>query len=307
MREELWAITCYFNPAGYRRRFVNYRIFRDRLNVPLIAVELGYDKRYDLHENDAEVVVRLPGKDILWQKERLLNVALRSLPNRCRKVVWLDCDVVFEAADWAKRTSLLLDRFALVQPFAYVHRAHADWHPGGGSPRGSEVRRSIPSIVASGMPIASCLAVSSAEAKSSPGYAWAANRELLEQHQLYDACIIGGGDSAILCAAYGCFADAVRIHSMNARQQAHYFNWGKKFYETLHANVTFAHGEIVHLWHGNKEDRQYRERYEVLTRFQFDPFRDIALDEHGAWRWNTGKVEMHDNVRAYFASRREDG
>jgi hypothetical protein len=30
----LWAVTCYFNPCGYRRRAFNYRIFRQRLQAP---------------------------------------------------------------------------------------------------------------------------------------------------------------------------------------------------------------------------------------------------------------------------------
>jgi hypothetical protein len=29
----LWAITTFFNPAGYRRRRENYRVFRERLGV----------------------------------------------------------------------------------------------------------------------------------------------------------------------------------------------------------------------------------------------------------------------------------
>ena len=35
------------------------------------------------------------------------------------------------------------------------------------------------------------------------GYAWAARKELIRKHGLYDACIIGSGDRAIFCAAIG--------------------------------------------------------------------------------------------------------
>ena len=44
----LWAITCYFNPVGYRRRLENYRMFRQRLKVPLVAVELSFDEKFQL-------------------------------------------------------------------------------------------------------------------------------------------------------------------------------------------------------------------------------------------------------------------
>ena len=91
----LSAITCYFNPVGYRRRLENYRIFRQRLKAPLVTVELSFGGGFHLSSQDADILVQLRSPSILWQKERLLNVALKS-PGRCNKVAWLDCDILFE-------------------------------------------------------------------------------------------------------------------------------------------------------------------------------------------------------------------
>ena len=96
----LWAITSYFNPAGYRNRLENFRKFRRRLAVPLLAVEFRYGERFELEDGDADLLLRLPGRDVLWQKERLLNVAMTHLPAECTAVASLDCDVVFERDDW---------------------------------------------------------------------------------------------------------------------------------------------------------------------------------------------------------------
>jgi hypothetical protein len=63
----LWAITSYFNPGRSRRRRLNYGAFRACLRAPLVTVELGYGE-YELDPADAEVLVRLPGRDRLWQK-----------------------------------------------------------------------------------------------------------------------------------------------------------------------------------------------------------------------------------------------
>src|SRR4051812_27505421 len=101
-RGGLWAITSYFNPMGYRRRLANYKLFHARLNVPLVAVELAYGPDFELNAGDADVLVQLRSQDVLWQKERLLNLAMRSLPSGCRYVVWLDCDIIFEADDWSE-------------------------------------------------------------------------------------------------------------------------------------------------------------------------------------------------------------
>ena len=97
----LWAITSYFNPVGYASRLRNYRIFRANLAPPLAAVELSLNGQFELRRDDAEIVVQIAGGDVLWQKERLLNVALGRLPADCDQVAWLDCDVIFAAQDWA--------------------------------------------------------------------------------------------------------------------------------------------------------------------------------------------------------------
>ncbi len=39
----------------------------------------------------------------------------------------------------------------------------------------------------------------------------------------------------------------------------------------------------------------------------FDPSLDITLDQNGLWRWATAKPELHQQVKAYFSSRKEDG
>ncbi len=72
----LWAITSFFNPAGYKNRLSNYHRFRSRLNVPLVAVELSFTGRFELRDSDAEILIQISGADVMWQKERLLNIAL---------------------------------------------------------------------------------------------------------------------------------------------------------------------------------------------------------------------------------------
>lgn len=299
----LWAITCYFNPMRFRRRILNYRLFRERLKVPLVAIELAYGPEFELGEGDAEILVQLRGgRDVLWQKERLLNLAMRSLPSTCSKVAWIDCDVVFEADTWSERTSALLDGFALVQPFSHLHQMPRDWEPGHARPPRTGLLHSVPFLIASGMPVATCLGTT--QSQLSPGHVWAARRELLDAHHLYDACIIGGGDIAIARAAYRCFEFAIRRQHLN---ENHYLAWARPFCDEVCGKVAHLEGDLFHLWHGESEHRRYLERNEGLGRFRFDPSADIALDQNQAWRWNSDKREMHDYVRDYFASRREDG
>lgn len=309
--ESLWAMTAYFNPMGFRRRLVNYHAFRARVNVPLITVELAYGPQFELADGDADLLVRRRGRDVMWQKERLLNVALSALPARCDKVVWLDCDVVFEADDWGERLSALLDRFVLVQAFSRAYHMSQTWKP---NDAGTSILFTQPSVVeavASGTPADHILAsrLPSGPGSTNKGLAWAAHRRLLDKAGFYDACIVGGGDLALVSAVYGCFDVAMR--TMNDRQKAHYLTWARPWHAMLVAEsggeVAFLDCGVRHLWHGEIEHRRYRERHDGLRRYDFDPFEDVAHDDSGVWRWNTDKPEMHEYVRSYFASRREDG
>src|ERR1700722_3497864 len=122
----MWAITTYFNPMKYARRAKNYRAFRANLSVPLVAVELTFDGVFELRDDDADIVVRLNGGAVLWQKERLLNVALRALPSEVTEVAWIDCDVLFAQPDWALEAEKALQRAPIVQLFSQLYDLEPD-------------------------------------------------------------------------------------------------------------------------------------------------------------------------------------
>jgi hypothetical protein len=305
----LWSITGYFNPLCYRRRLANYRLFRRQLTVPLVAVELSFGADFELREGDADILIQLRGADVMWQKERLLNIAVAALPPACRKVVWLDCDLIFARPDWHREAAELLDRFSLIQCFGRVHHLHRDTTPQEiGRARPLFSQPSLVAAIAAGQPARRCLATATArrEGACSAGLAWGARRDLLAKHGLFDACTIGGGDTAFACAAYGAFEEVVRLHAMNDWQRDFYHRWAEPFSRAV-GGVSLVHGDVFHLWHGSMSDRRPRERHEGLRPFQFNPMEDIALAATGCWRWNTPKPAMHRYVRDYFAGRKEDG
>ena len=133
MSQDLYAITSYYNPASFKRRLSNYHIFRQNLNVPLITVELGNQGKYELKPGDADILVQIPQGDILWQKERLLNVALKHIPANAEAVAWLDCDVIFGRKDWVGATLEKLKEFPLVQLFHEACYMDRDVMPGDGN------------------------------------------------------------------------------------------------------------------------------------------------------------------------------
>lgn len=304
----LWAITSYFNPAGYSTRLANYRTFRAHLKVPLVTVEASVDGRFELQSGDAEILVQRLAQDVLWQKERLLNVALGFLPPECHEVAWLDCDVVFGADDWPGRAHDALGTHSLIQLFSercnLGREATADPSKWQGI---DSVAQSVGSKIAAGRaaPADLCDPDAPLVRGTTAGLAWAARRDSLDGHGLYDGCILGSGDRVILCAAMGEFDYGARAVQMTASQVEHYLLWAASFSAAMGGRVGYVGGRIFHLWHGDLRDRKYGERHQRLKRFGFDPFRDIVVDHNGCWRWSTRKPEMHRYVRSYFESRRE--
>lgn len=302
MTRRLWGLAAYFNPAGSPRRLDNFRAFRRDLQVPLVAVELAYGDGFELGADDADIMIRLRGGDVLWQKERLLNIALGALPAGCEAVAWLDADIRFSRPDWARLALAGLEKTPVLQPFRDVF----DLAPGtsvDGPARAS--RQSLAFRVAEGALAPEQIAAARLlnDYRCAAGLAWAARREIMDRHGFYDACIVGGGDRAMACAAYGSTPGLEAAHHLNSRQMAHYLAWARPFSAAVGGQVGHVDGAVISSGHGSLQGRAYGERHAGLARFGFDPAVDIALDGQGCWRWNSPRPELHEYVRGYFRQR----
>ena len=305
--EGLWSITAYFNPLGKARRLENYRAFRAALRCRLVTVELGFGE-FALDTEDADILVQIPGRDLLWQKERLLNVAMEQLPDDCDKVAWLDSDIVFVRSDWVAATSRALDDHRIVQPFSTFQEilpprnseasSYVRVH---GTRRASIARR----MIAGELPTRIFKGVGwGTKLRYAPGMAWAARREVLEEG-LYDALILGGGDKAMASAIYGHHEATADTFEMSDRQRSHYAAWARRFHELTGGEAGFVRGELFHYWHG-RHDRRLLRPYEGFSKFNFDPASNIGIDEHGAWRWASEKPDLHRRCAHYLMYREED-
>jgi hypothetical protein len=299
----LWAITCHFNPAGYRRRLRNYRAFRRQLAVPLISVELSFTGDYELTLADADILIQVHTSDVMWQKERLLNLALDALPPACRFVAWLDADVIFDRDDWFIAAMRELERRPVVQPFALILQCVPDAET---ASLERESTTPVTSSLASRAAAERARSLFSLQGLQAAGIGWTARREILDTHGFYDACIIGGGDRAFAAAALGDLDGPARAWCWNPRQVRHYRDWAEPLYRDVQGDVGFVEGRIYHLWHGDARHRRYRDRLLELAQYDFDPRADIRLGPSGCWQWATAKHEMHQYLVRYFDGRRED-
>ena len=297
----MWAITSYFNPVGFKRRLSNYRIFRANLAVPLVTVELSFDGRFELTDDDADILIQLSGGAVLWQKERLLNIAIKSVPQNAKNIAWLDCDVIFERPDWMHEAEQKLSEANVVQLYSEL----VDLGPEGYQPSIQHVPPSGHGIVSLGLRQQN--APTEGDVRFSlPGLAWAARKEILEEHGFYDAMIIGSGDSSIFHAMHGRFDHELGRRLLTKAHEEHYLMWARPYHRTVRGKVNNVAGRICHLYHGKFVNRRYRSRHDLLAELGFDPDLDLRIGANGAWHWARPRPDLEDFLRKYFLSRAED-
>jgi hypothetical protein len=310
--DNLWAITAYFNPMHWRRRRENYRAFRHSLRLPLVAVELGYDGQFDLAPGDADVLFQFSAGDVMWQKERLLNLALAAVPPHADKIVAIDSDVIFARDDVWPEVNRALDDAPLLHPFSQVYYLPPDH-----ALDFLLIEQTLPACLGFGAlrdEGHSTLALCNPDWRNpndlppvSYGLAWAFRRELFAERGFYDPWIIGGGTRVHCFAAGGHAHDAADAMQFTPPMRDHFCGWAEGFHAAVRDEWGCLPGAIAHLWHGTTGGRKFRQRYADFARFEFDPNRDVARDDHGVWRWSSDKPAMHDYLRHYFAGRAEDG
>lgn len=305
MTGDLWVITCHFNPAGFAHRPRNYELFRARLaqqGVPVVTVECTFGGAPPTLP-PAPDVLHVRARDVLWQKERLLNLALRAVPRWVPKIAWLDADVLLDDR-WAAETSALLERAPVAQPFARAVRLP----PGAVVDDGVSVERFAsfchevsrdPALAEQG----------SYDPHGHTGFAWAARRELLDACGLYEACVAGSADHVMAHAFGGGLESACisRIFGKNAAHERHFRAWAERVSEHVGGRrVAHVDGTLLHLWHGELRHRAYLERNRELATLRFDPERDLVDSEGQPLAFSLARPDLREWASSYFRRRNED-
>lgn len=282
--DDFAIVTTHFNPCRYNRLRDTYHEWlpsiepvRDRLRV----YELVLDD--DEPEIEGSIVVRGTRENhFVWQKEPLLNRALRDID--AKYFAWVDHDLLFANSGWlADGIDRLRDGAVACQLFSRL------------SLTDMERRRiqSRPSAVAS-------------EGKGPPGGAWITETEFLRSIGGFETSnLFGGGDQTFFDALTGVpswhltqYSQAMRQHLTKWIEQTHEHTQGKP--------IACVDGEALHLWHGDRKNRQYATRYEVLTKEQFDPQRDLIINSNGLIEWVEPSTQLASSVKQFFERRRED-
>ena len=286
---KLVAVTTYFNPGGYTSMREKYERFKANLNrqgVELVTVEIAVgDQPF---ETDATIQLRTESP--LWFKENAINIAVAQLPADVSCVAWLDNDVLLEDS-WAEQAIEALAEYPVVQPFDTARDLGS---------RGQTIRTRHG--------LAYGIDQKGASAKQftqyMPGLAWVARREVLDKVPLYDRAIVGGGDVLTAFGFYG-INDASLLDSRLAAL-TDFSEWSRRMHRVVGGQVGWLPLTIDHLYHGDKRNRRYEDRYSILDRHRFCPHCDIRHRDDGLIELY-GKPHLQTAIAAYFQSRKEDG
>lgn len=302
---ELCVVTTFFDSVGYARKRENLELFAKPIlaaGIPLVVVECAFGSS-PYTQCLPGTVTRVRARDVMWQKERLINLAVSRLPTRFTKIAWIDADVLFANHDWLTETEALLDEVPIVQLFNRAYRLPQDTasYRGSGSVWSSfayEWQARGPTILRGDF-----------DDHGHTGFAWAARREIFTTYGLFDSCIAGGADHVmahVMCGDWSSFCLSRSLGDIpSLLHQCR--RWAAPFFGAVQGRVACVSGSVLHLWHGEDEHRQYDGRFVELARIDFDPTRDLRLNTHGCWQWAMPNRELRHWARTYFEGRLEDG
>jgi hypothetical protein len=305
-RSDAAVITAYFNPQNYRSRLQNLTRFLEPLmggGVDVTLAEGVFDNVSRVPANCATRIIKVTGCAILWQKERLLNIALSYVPRSARYIAWLDCDVLFSNPFWlVNAADELSDRLTFGQPFGSVHLCPAP----SGMDQEPLVYESFASVLERD---GTALSKGRFEAHGHTGFAWVGRADVLRYSGFYDKCISGSGDHVMAHAMTNTPTSPCvsRLLGTDSPLKRDFVAWAQKWKPLGQRSIGYVPGAAYHLWHGHRANRRYMQRNKELFEMGFDPRSDIDFSCDGCFKISPSRPDLVRWATEYFKTRAEDG
>lgn len=299
--DNIYVVLPYFNFCKYNNRRRLFVEFVSRLRTKTGIRIVISEGRLEGDDWDLGIVngvykhFKFTYSNVCWLKENLINLATRRLPDSWKYMAWIDADLTFVNDNWVEDTIRAFNRYDVVylwetcvnlgknkdaaekpdKSFGYMHvESGKEYHP---------------------------------KAKYGfwhPGYAVACTRKAFEKMSgLIDFAILGSGDRHMALALIGKveWSAPGNIHEG-------YLIRLKAFQQRVKGlQLGYVPGTIVHHWHGDKADRKYVERWDILTKGKYNPQTDIRKNREGLIQFTHEGLRLEEPIKEYFWGRKEDG
>jgi hypothetical protein len=288
----LAIIINYYSPVAWSRPVDNYKqaIASIRRQVPresLFLVELHFDRDEPI-DPDAKFIRGQSCHQYLWQKETIFNAVCRQLPPHYDKFLMLDADILFDDDDWYQRFSDSLDVYDYSQPFS--HCSWLDRH-------GEVAHTKLSCALAPTWP---------SFGRYHPGFGIGLTRKAFEVTDGVAWRSISGANDCLIPWSF--FPGGQRDpHRMNARagEMPAVYAY-REAIQSAGLTLGFSVGSVRHLWHGDRDNRQYHSRHVLLNKVGYK-VSDVRVDENGLFAWVDDNCPAKRAMRKYFYRRKEDG
>lgn len=291
----LAALTCLFGRDASGHRTANYHRFaadlRD-MGLPLYTVEATFPgepaalgERWGASPPVSSTVWQyaLTDRQILWQKERLLNLAAAQLPADVDAIAWLDADVLFDCRELPALVAKVLQRCPVAQLWQYAVLLGPDGQ-----------RQTWPNNVSAAESLAAhnygrlaCGQTLDVIPRAShPGFAWAMRREAWDaMGGLYELDLGGVADGIMGAAWLGAGRGNPYLRAASPAMRADAFAWSDRAVRSIAGRVGYLPIAVGHLFHGPIRARQYARRTRRLAKDGYDPQRHIVREDGRPLRW----------------------
>ena len=288
---KLGIIFCYFrirDAVTSKRNCLQFTEQIKATGLPYHFVELRQSWQDFVIPADQNTT-RVVSDSTLFHKERLLNIALAKLPDEVDKVAWIDADIIFQNPNWVQDTCEMLEEYPVGQLFEAVINNDA---------------QNLPSECNASMSYKTHThSLHGLHQACRPGYAWAARRDWLDKHKLFDFCVTGCSDSWMFLAFKGWF-DTPFSQVANPAYMREFLKWAKPVSADIKGRVGYVKGTVIHLYHGSLRTRQYHVREKWVN--LFDPTNDLRLNNHNCWEWTDANPTFKSLIENSLKVRDED-
>lgn len=278
--KDMAIVFVIFNPSCSKRIVMNYFYALEKFklaNMPCFTIELLF------HDNPPEIkdAIHIKCSSYLFHKERLCRIAEKMIPSSYKKICFMDADIVFDNPTWYERTSNLLRFYDVVQPF-YI----ASW-----------LNLSYKATTQERLSVIFMDKNKYYNPIFHPGFVWAFKRDWYKQNGFFDYAITGSGDTLSVAAW-------MNVEFKPGYLKPAYVAPYNEFRKNLKLpKITATEGKIYHLWHGNKTNRKYVLRHEILNDIP-DVRNILATNSSGVFELLNRDVNA--KMKLYFDEREDD-
>jgi hypothetical protein len=301
-QEVLYIILPYFNFINYSSGAKNLKLFIENSkkypNTKIVLVEAVHRDGLELIDYSDTIFkhIKVNARNMLWIKENLINIGVKSLPDDWEYIAWIDRDIEFEDKNWAIKCMEQLKRYDAIQPWkecVYLN-AHGEEQGEEFFLKNNDINTKV---------FSQCYVDAERNIKCNyyphHGHAWACNKNFYKKiGGLYDKAIIGSGDSLMLIASRKWYDMRPIVYLKDDLKDF--------FQKTEKIKTNYICGKIYHHFHGKLFNRRYHERHKILEDFNYNPSLHVFYNKDGVLELTNEGQSLEKSLEEYFIKRTED-